>query len=133
MMSFQKIFEHVAVLSGDRISFKLEVYDNRWPQKQVAVSPLRSLFVYQQDLDDLSVLGLSLGQGRFGRGRIGKSKRATSVKAPAGMRIREKVWNEYDAKIDTTARPPRVSRAHAQAVRDYLRLISTAVREDEEE
>lgn len=40
---------------------------------------------------------------------------------------KEKVFNQYEAQIDTTTRPPRITGDHAQAVRDYLRLMSTAV------
>jgi hypothetical protein len=133
MISFQKMFKHLAARPGDRVSFKLEVYDNRHPEAQVAVSPTRALFVYQEDLEGLNIASLRLGGGKLGRSRIKKSKRATSVKAPQGMRTKEKVWNEYEADIDTKTRAPAVPGEYSRAVKDYLRLMSTAVRENGEE
>jgi hypothetical protein len=131
--SFQKTFENLAVVPGDRISFMVEVYDNRSPNPQKAVSRSKSLFVYQQELEDLKIASLHFGRGGLVRARIGKSKRATSVKEPMGMFTKEKVWNEYDdERINTVTKAPIIPGDYAQAVKDYLRLISTAVhREDQ--
>ena len=93
-------------------------------------SPGKSLFVYQQGLEDLNLASLHFGHGPMLRARIPKSRRATSVAEPLPLRTREKVWNEFDAEIDSVARPPFVPGEHAQAVRDYLRLISTAEEEN---
>ena len=60
-----------------------------------------------------------------GRERIPKSTRATTVKAPEGLRTKENVWNQFEASITTGARPPTVRGEHGQATRDYFRLLST--------
>lgn len=126
IVSFQKVFEHVEVQPGDRISFYVEAYDNK-PKAQMSVSGTKSLFVYQQNLEDLQIARLGFGSGRFMRSRLPKSKRATAVEAPMATRTQEKVWNEYEAKIDTVTKPPRIRGRHADAVKDYFRLMSTAV------
>jgi hypothetical protein len=129
VVSFQKIFENLAAEPGDRISFSVRVYDNRMPKRQEATSQSKALFVYQQGLEDLAIASLHFGGGSIVRTRMPKSRRASSVKEPMAMKTREKVWNEYEAKIDTTTKAPVIPGDYAQAVKDYLRLISTAVRE----
>ncbi|OPZ27640.1 MAG: hypothetical protein BWZ02_01570 [Lentisphaerae bacterium ADurb.BinA184] len=125
--SFQKVFESVPATPGDRISFRVEVYDNRRPDSQKAVSAAKSLFVHQEGLDELRVAALRFGGDALARARIAKSKRATSVKEPMATRTTEKVWNEYDAPIHSTVQAPVVRGLHAQAVKDYFRLVSGAV------
>jgi len=127
---FQKVFESLDAQPGDLITFRVEVYDNRSPDPQVAVSPTKSIFIYQQNLDDLKIASLGFGSGAILRGRISQSKRATSVKEPGAMKTTEQVRNEYEARIDTTTRAPIVPSGYAQPVKDYFRLMSTAVEKD---
>jgi len=127
---FQKIFESMSVTPGDLIQFKVKVYDNCAPRAGTAESETVWLYVYQDDLDDLAIASLHFGRGALERARISKSKRATSLKAPAGAFPKERVWNEYDAKIETATKAPVIPGNYAQAVKDYLRLISTAVEQD---
>jgi hypothetical protein len=130
MVEFQKVFESLAPQPGDRVSFKVEVYDNRSPDPQMAASAAKALFVYQQGLEEFQIGKLGLGSMALTRERIAKSKRAAGVTAPAAAQTAEKVWNEFDAKIDSSARPPRVTGQFAPAVRDYFRLFSTAVQNE---
>ena len=127
VVSFDKVFESLKVQPGDLITFKVEVLDNHYPQNQMTESPARAIFVYQQDLDALQIAALGFGSGQVSRSRLAKSKRATSVTAPAAMKTTEKVWNEYQADIATSTRAPLVPGRFAQAVKDYFRLVSTAV------
>lgn len=135
IVSFEKAFENFDARPGDRISFTVEVYDNcpEPPGGQKAVSPARALFVYQQELEGLRIADLGFGSGARAGARIGKSKRATTVKPPMATFTQEKVWNEYEAKLDSTARPPRLPSAYAEPVREYFRLISTAVDKDKKQ
>ena len=130
MMAFEKCFENVAVQPGDKINFAVEVHDNRSPDPQMNVSPTRSLFVYQQGLEDLRVASLGFGSGLVARARITQSKRATSVKEPMAMKTVEQVKNEFEAAIDTTTKAPVVHGSYAQPVKDYFRLMSTAVQKE---
>jgi len=130
--AFEKIFENLPVQPGDRVSFRVEVHDNRAPQAQVSFSPTASLFIHQEQLADLAIASLSFGKGGIHRQRIKKSKRATTVKGPAGTRRIEKYQNPFEANIESTTKAPRVGGAHAQAVKDYFRLMSTVALEEDE-
>jgi len=132
IQSFQKIFANMSVEPGDLVQFKVRVYDNCVPRAGSAESDTVWLYIYQDDLEDLAIASLHFGSGALERARIAKSRRATSVKAPAGAFTRERVWNEYDAKIETTTKAPVIPGDYAQAVKDYLRLISTAVEKNKE-
>lgn len=129
--AFEKLFENLAVRPGDRISFRVEVHDNRAPQPQISFSPTASLFIHQEQLADLAIAGLSFGKGGVHRQRIQKSKRATTVKGPAGTRRIEKYQNPFEANLESATKAPRVGGAHAQAVKDYFRLMSTVTLEDD--
>jgi hypothetical protein len=127
LVTFNKVFEGLAVEPGDRITFRLVAYDNRRPEAQMASSAARSLFVYQQDLDSLKMARLGFGSGQIRRARIAKSRRATSVKMPAGSRLTEKFVSDWKAEIETATRAPRIPGAYSRHVKDYFRLMSTAV------
>ena len=131
VVSFQKVFEGLPGQPGDRITFRVEAYDNRAPQNQKTRSASRSLFVYQQGLEDFQIAKLGFGGAALMRARIAKSKRAAGVQAPLGAKTTEKIWNEFEAKIDSVTRPQRITGPFAPAVRDYFRLLSTAVRGEE--
>jgi len=134
LVAFEKVFEHLAVQPGDKITFWVEAFDNRHPEPQMSESARKSLFVYQQELDDLYVLGVRFGGGGMrGGGRIPKSRRERSVTAPMATRTIEQFVNTFEADIATPTRAPRIRGPHVQAVRDYLRLMSTAVQGDQEE
>jgi len=49
------------------------------------------------------------------------------------MRTVEKFQNEFDADIATPVRAPQISGSHVQAVKDYFRLMSTAVQSTQQE
>ena len=126
VVAFDKIFEHLEVKPGDRISFRFEAYDNKSPKNQRTVSPSRALFIYQAGLEDLQLAGLpGFGSGLVKRARVPKSKRAMSVKEPMGMRTNEKVRNEFEASIDSTTRPTRIRGEHTRTVKNYFRLMSS--------
>lgn len=128
LVTFNKPFEHLAVQPGDRISFQVIAYDNHWPESQMTASPTRSLFVYQQELDDLRISQLGFGSGDVARARIGRSRRDTSVKLPDGERFAEKFVSTWKADVETATRPPVVPGDYSRHVKDYFRLMSTAVR-----
>lgn len=125
VLNFEKIFEGLALKPGDKLSFDVEVYDNRAPDKQVTRSRKFSLFIYQQELDSLSIKELGFGQSReLAEGRIAKSTRATTVKAPEGLRSREQVWNEFQGTVNSNTQTPAVRGEFGQATQDYFRLLS---------
>ena len=134
LVTFEKVFEHVPVAPGDKIVFSVKACDNRSPDPQESESPKKSFFVYQEDLDSLYVLGVRFGGlgGRLAE-RIPKSKRERGVTAPMSMRTVEKFQNEFDADIATPVRAPQISGSHVQAVKDYFRLMSTAVQSTQQE
>ena len=126
VVNFEKVFEGMALKPGDRISFDVQVQDNRAPQKQTTVSRRCSFFVFQENLGDLTVRELGFGGADpLARERIARSTRATTVKEPEGLRSKEAVKNEYEANITSGTQAPAVRGEHAQATRDYFRLLST--------
>jgi len=129
LVTFERVFESIAAEPGDLFTFWIEAYDNRSPTNQMTASEKKSVFVYQQGLEEFQIAKLGFGSGELARERIAKSKRDTGLKMPAGERTAERVWNEYEAKIETMTRPPRITGEHAPSVRDYFRLFSTAVQE----
>ncbi len=134
VVSFEKTFATLALQPGDKVRFQVEAYDNRAPEKQLTKSRPCSLFIYQEELGGLSVAQLGFGRntGLTG-GRIPKSRRATSVKAPEGIRTRELVTNEFDADVVTETQAPAARGEYRDAVRDYFRLLSDVSYEDEDE
>jgi hypothetical protein len=130
---FENVFESLSVRAGDRVSFNLAVYDNRAPRKQRSTSPTASLFIHQEKLEDLRLAGFGFGRGGVRRARVGKAKRATTVRQPAGTRGVEEYENPHDAGIDTATVAPRVGGVHARTVKDYFRLMSTVTVEEDEE
>jgi hypothetical protein len=126
LVNYEKVFAGLALKPGDRISFMVEAHDNLTPRPQVAVSRRCSFFVYQEALGGLNIKELGLGAAQeLGQERIPKATRATTVKAPEGLRTRENVWNQFEAPITTGTRPPTLGGEHSQATRDYFRLLST--------
>ena len=133
MMAFEKCFENLAVQPGDKINFSVEVYDNRSPGPQMSAPRTRSLFVYQQGLEDLRIASLGFGSGMVMRSRISQSRRATSVKEPGALKTVEQVRNEFEAVIETPTKAPVIPGSYAQPVKDYFRLMSTAVERNGEQ
>lgn len=131
LVEFMNVFEHLSVEPGDRVTFWLEALDNKHPENQSVESPRRSLFVHQEGLDDLDVDSLGFGSGEISRGRLPRSKRQADLKAPEGLRTVQDGWNEYKGEVDTSTMAPRVPADSAQAIKDYFRLMSTAVREED--
>jgi hypothetical protein len=126
VVNFEKVFAGHNLKPGDKVSFQVEVYDNRAPDKQVTVSRRCSFFIHLEELGGLTIKELGFGTGALAaRGRIPKSMRSTMVREPEGRRGQEKVRNEYEANIVTSTRPPTVRGEHGQATRDYFRLLST--------
>ena len=130
---FEKIFAAMPLGTGDKISFQVEAYDNLSPGKpQVTVSRRCSLFIYQDALGGLTIKELGFGgDSEMMAERIPKSQRATSVKAPEGLRSKEAVRNEFEANIVAGTEPPAVRGEYAPATRDYFRLLSTVKYPDE--
>src|SRR5262249_22767536 len=78
VVNFEKVFEGVNLKPGDRISFQVEVRDNRTPGPQTTVSRRCSLFVFQENLGDLTVQELGFGRDDpLSKERIARSTRAT--------------------------------------------------------
>jgi hypothetical protein len=126
VVSFEKVFESIDLKPGDRISFQVEAQDNRAPEWQVSLSRQCSFFVYQENLGDLTVRELGFGgQDPLAKERIARSTRATAVKEPEGLRSREAVRNEFEGNVSSGTQAPTVRGEHAQATRDYFRLLST--------
>ncbi len=133
VVSFEKMFAGLNLKPGDKISFDVEAFDNRTPEKQRTRSRRLSLFVYQPELSGLTINQLGFGGAPDLReSRIAKSVRATSVKAPEGLRSRELVRNEHEAVVVTGARAPSARGEHGQATGDYFRLLSKVPYQDEE-
>jgi hypothetical protein len=124
VVNFEKPFEGFGLRPGDLITFWVEAQDNRAPKKQSTLSRRCSFFVYQKDLGDLTVRELGFGADALARERIARSTRATAVKEPEGLRTREMVRNEFEAKVTSGTQAPAVRGEHAQATRDYFRLLS---------
>jgi hypothetical protein len=132
VVSFEKVFATMDLKPGDKITFQVEAYDNRAPDRQVTVSRRCSFFVVQEALADLSIKELGFGGGDFNRQRIAKSTRATAVKEPEGLRTKELVKNEFEANVTSSTQAPTVRGEHGQATRDYFRLLSGVKYQDEE-
>jgi hypothetical protein len=125
VVNFDKVFAGLTLKPGDKVTFEVEAYDNRTPEKQVTRSRRFSFFVYQPELDSLTIKELGFGgAGEVIEGRMAKSVRATTVKAPEGLRTREQVWNEHQAKIASSAQAPTVRGEFGQATQDYFKLLS---------
>lgn len=133
IVSFEKVFAGLALAPGDKISFWVEAYDNRRPDRQMTVSRTCSFVIHQEDLAGLMVKELGFGKGAdFMKQRIAKSTRATSVKEPEGIRTKENVRNDFEASVNSGTRPPTVRGEHGQATQDYFRLLSTVKYQEEE-
>lgn len=123
--TFEKAFADLDLKSGDRVSFRLEVFDNREGKPQSNFSRRCSLLVHQEDLGDLAVRELGFGSGDLlGRERIARSTRAATVKEPEGLKSKEQMRLEYEANVQSGTQAPTVRGPHADAVRDYFRLLS---------
>ncbi len=126
VVNFEKVFADMGLKPGDRISFEVEVQDNRLPKPQKVVSRTCSFYIFQEDLGDLTVRELGFGGADpLARERIARSTRATTVKEPEGLKSREAVRNEFPGTITSGTQAPSVRGEHAQATRDYFRLLST--------
>jgi hypothetical protein len=133
VVSFEKMFAGLTLKPGDKVSFDVEAFDNRTPEKQHSRSRRLSLFIYQPELSGLSISQLGFGgMQEMGAARIAKSTRATAVKAPEGIRSRELVRNEHEASVVTSTRAPTARGEHSQATQDYFRLLSKVPYQDEE-
>ncbi len=133
VVSFEKMFAGLNLKPGDKISFDVEAFDNRTPEKQDSRSRRLSLFVYQPELSGLTINQLGFGgMQEIRETRIAKSTRATAVKAPEGIRSRELVRNEHEASVVTGTRAPSARGEHSQATQDYFRLLSKVPYQDEE-
>src|SRR5262249_17516073 len=118
---------------GDKVSFQVEAYDNRMPDKQLTVSRRCSFFIYQEALAGLLIKELGFGSGsEFMKQQIAKAKRATTVKEPEGLRTREAVKTEVEANITSGTRAPTVRGEHGRTTRDYFRLLATVKYPEEE-
>ncbi len=125
VVNFEKVFADLALKPGDRIGFQVEAQDNRAPQKQTTLSRRCSFFIYQENLGDLTVRELGFGGADpLARERIARSTRATAVKEPEGLRSKEAVRNEFEGNVTTGTQSPTVRGEHAEATRDYFRLLS---------
>jgi hypothetical protein len=126
LLNYEKVFAALNLRPGDRLSFQVEAHDNRAPERQVTVSRRCSLFIYQEGLGGLSIKELGFGAGAdLMRERIPRATRATTVKAPEGLRTGEKVRNEFEGEISTGTRTPSVRGEYGKATQDYFRLLST--------
>ncbi|MFM8635415.1 MAG: hypothetical protein ACKOEX_11510 [Planctomycetia bacterium] len=130
-VSFENVFEGLQVRPGDRVSFELEAADNRMPDKQLARSRRASFFVFQQDLGGLNIAQLGFGAARdLGEERIAKSRKATAVKSPDGLRTKEQVKNEFLGDVKTATQAPVTRGEFGRATQDYFRVLAGASYED---
>ena len=127
IVNFEKVFAGLGLKPGDKVGFQVEAFDNLAPgTPQKTSSRHCSLFVFQDALGGLTIRELGFGSdAEQTASRIPKSRRATDVKAPEGLRAREQVWNEFQAEVATSAQAPVVHGEFGQATRDYFRLFST--------
>jgi hypothetical protein len=131
MVNFENVFEGLQVRPGDKVSFELEAADNRAPDKQVSRSRRSSFFVFQQDLGGLNIAQLGFGAARdLGEERIAKSRKATAVKSPDGLRTREQVKNEFVGDVKTATQAPVTRGEFGRATQDYFRVLAGASYDD---
>src|SRR5262249_44748174 len=106
ILNFEKVLSGLSLKPGDKLTFQVEAIDNCMPEKQSGLSRRFSIFVHQNELDRFSMDLIGFPEGGRGlRGeRIPPAARATSVKAPEGLRNTEKVSNEF--RGDVAARTP---------------------------
>jgi hypothetical protein len=131
VVNFENVFEGLQVRPGDKVSFDLEAADNRTPDKQIARSRRCSFFVFQQDLGGLNIAQLGFGAARdLGEERIAKSRKATAVKSPDGLRTKEQVKNEFVGDVKTATQAPVTRGEFGQATQDYFRVLAGATYED---
>jgi hypothetical protein len=125
-VSFDKAFAGQTLQPGDKITFWVEATDNRAPKKlnQTTSSRRFSLFVFQEDLGGLTIKQLGFDKLNAGKGRIAKSRRATTVKSPEGLRNTEKVKNDFQGAVASSTRAPNVRGEFSQATREYFKLLS---------
>jgi hypothetical protein len=131
VVNFENVFEGLQVRPGDKVSFDLEAADNRTPDKQVARSRRCSFFVFQQDLGGLNIAQLGFGAARdLGEERIAKSRKATAVKSPDGLRTKEQVKNEFVGDVKTATQAPVTRGEFGRATQDYFRVLAGATYDD---
>lgn len=125
-VSFEKAFAGQTLQPGDKVTFWVEATDNRAPKKlnQTTSSRRFSFFVFQEDLGGLTIKQLGFDKMSGEKGRIAKSRRATTVKSPEGLRNTEKVKNDFQGAIASSTRAPNVRGEFSQATREYFKLLS---------
>jgi hypothetical protein len=131
VVNFENVFEGLQVQPGDKVSFDVEAADNRTPDKQIARSRRCSFFVFQQDLGGLNIAQLGFGAARdIGEERIAKSRKATAVKSPDGLRTKEQVKNEFVGDVKTATQAPVTRGEFGRATQDYFRVLAGATYDD---
>ena len=125
-VSFEKAFAGQSLQPGDKVTFWVEATDNRAPKKlnQTTSSRKVSFFVYQEDLGGLSIKQLGFDKLNAEKGRIAKSRRATTVKAPEGLRNTEQVKNEFESAVTSSTKAPQARGEFSHATREYFKLLS---------
>jgi hypothetical protein len=134
ILNFDKLLSGFNLKPGDKMSFQVEAIDNCMPEKQSGLSRRFSLFVYQNELDRFSMDQIGFPEGRGMRGdRIPPMARATSVKAPEGLRTAEKVSNEFRGEVSSQTSAAQVTGEHRKLELLYRKVLSDLSAQDRTE
>jgi hypothetical protein len=125
ILSFEKVLSGFSLKPGDKLTFQVEATDNCMPDKQSSLSRRFSIFIHQNELDRFSLDQIGFPEGRGLRGeRIPPAVRATTVKAPEGLRTSEKVQNEFRGEITGQTPAAQVSGEYRKLELLYRKVLS---------
>jgi hypothetical protein len=135
ILSFEKVLSGFSLKPGDKITFQVEAVDNCMPEKQHSLSRRFSLFIHQNELDRFSMDQIGFPEGGRGlRGdRIPPAARATTVKAPEGLRNTEKVANEFRGEVAARTPSAQVSGEYRKLELLYRKVLSDLSAQDRSE
>jgi hypothetical protein len=131
ILNFEKLLSGMSLKPGDKITFQVEAVDNCMPEKQSALSRRFSLFIHQDELDRFSMDQIGFPEGRGMKGdRIPPAARATTVKAPEGLRSTEKVSNEFRGEVAAQVPAAQVTGEYRKLELLYRKVLSDLSAQD---
>jgi hypothetical protein len=134
ILNFEKVLSGMSLKPGDKITFQVEAVDNCMPEKQSALSRRFSLFIHQNELDRFSMDQIGFPEGRGMKGdRIPPAARATTVKAPEGLRSTEKVSNEFRGEVAAQVPAAQVTGEYRKLELLYRKVLSDLSAQDRTE
>jgi len=134
VVEFSKVFESMALVPGDKISFDIAAFDNRQPNPQSAKSSVRSFFIFRDELEGWDMKQAGFGTKQMtGKDRIKKKTKSTTVKSPDALRIQEKFLNEFDAQNTSKTKTATIRGRYQKETVNYFKLINEISSENEGE